>query len=184
MNLFLKLIFGAIMMLAAFQTNAKISVAEIYDIKFNSIDGNKISLEDYRDKTFLVVNTASFCGFTRQFTGLQNIWNKYRKDGLVVIGVPSNDFNQEAKTNTEVKNFCEVNFNVDYIMTEKSKVRGENAHHLFKYIEKSLGSRSAPKWNFYKYIIDKNGIPVNVFSSMTKPESSKFINALELELFG
>ena len=128
MNLFLKLIFGAIIMFAALQTNAKISVEEFYDIKFNSIDGNKISLEDYRDKTFLVVNTASFCGFTRQFTGLQNIWNKYRKDGLVVIGVPSNDFNQEAKTNTEVKNFCEVNFNVDFIMTETSNVRGENAH--------------------------------------------------------
>ena len=184
MNLFLKLIFGAIIMFAALQTNAKISVEEFYDLKFNSIDGNKISLEDYRDKTFLVVNTASFCGFTRQFTGLQNIWNKYRKDGLVVIGVPSNDFNQEAKTNTEVKNFCEVNFNVDFIMTETSNVRGENAHPLFKYIEKNLGSRSSPKWNFYKYIIDKNGIPVNVFSSMTKPESSKLINALELELFG
>ena len=184
MNLILKFIFGTIIMFAALQTNANISVEEFYNLKFNSIDGNEISLEDYRDKTFLVVNTASFCGFTRQFTGLQNIWNKYRKDGLVVIGVPSNDFNQEAKTNTEVKNFCEVNFNVDFIMTETGNVRGENAHPLFKYIENNLGSRSSPKWNFYKYIIDKNGIPVNFFSSMTKPESSKLINALELELFG
>ena len=139
MKLFLKLILGTIIMFAALQSNAKIAIEEFYNIKFNSIDGNKISLEDYRDKTFLVVNTASFCGFTRQFTGLQNIWSKYRKDGLVVIGVPSNDFNQEAKTNTEVKNFCEVNFNVDFIMTETSNVRGKNAHPLFKYIEKNLG---------------------------------------------
>ena len=154
---FLKYFIGVIFMFTALQTNAKFSVEEFYNLKFNSIEGNQISLEDYRDKTFLVVNTASFCGFTRQFTGLQNIWNKYRKDGLVVIGVPSNDFNQEAKTNTEVKNFCEINFNVDFIMTETSNVRGENAHPLFKYIEKNLGSRSSPKWNFYKYIIDKNG---------------------------
>ena len=140
-------------------------------------------MEDYRDKTLLVVNTASFCGFTRQFSGLQNIWNKYRKDGLVVIGVPSNDFNQEANTNIEVKNFCEVNFNVDFIMAEISNVRGENAHPLFKYIEKNLGSRSSPKWNFYKYIIDRNGAPVDYFSSVTKPDSSKFISAVEKELY-
>ena len=95
-------------MFAALQTYAKISVEEFYDIKFNSIDGNKISLEDYRDKTFLVVNTASFCGFTRQFTGLQNIWNKYRKDGLVVIGVPSNDFNQRLKQILKLKTFVKL----------------------------------------------------------------------------
>ena len=183
MNLFLKLILGAIIMFAALQTNAKISVEEFYNIKFNSIDGNKISLEDYRDKTFLVVNTASFCGFTRQFTGLQNIWNKYRKDGLVVIGVPSNDFNQEAKTNTEVKTLCETNFSIDFILAEISNVRGKNAHPLFKYLVDNLGIRSAPKWNFYKYIIDRNGAPVNYFSSVTKPDSSKFISAVERELY-
>ena len=174
---FLKYFIGAIFMFAALQTNAKFSVEEFYNLKFNSIEGNQISLEDYRDKTILVVNTASFCGFTRQFSGLQNIWNKYRNDGLVVIGVPSNDFNQEAETNTEVKNFCEVNFNVDFIMTETSNVRGDNAHPLFKYIEKNLGSRSSPKWNFYKYLIDKNGIPVNFFSSMTQD----FADLLELK---
>ena len=170
---FLKYFIGVVFMFAALQTNAKFSVEEFYNLKFNSIEGNQISLEDYRDKTILVVNTASFCGFTRQFSGLQNIWNKYRNDGLVVIGVPSNDFNQEAETNTEVKNFCEVNFNVDFIMTETSSVRGDNAHPLFKYIEKNLGSRSSPKWNFYKYLINKEGLLVKWYASTTNPNSSK-----------
>ena len=130
-----------------------------------------------------VVNTASFCGFTGQFRGIQNIWRRYKNDGLIVIGVPSNDFGQEAKTNSEVKNFCSMNFDVDFIMTETSKTRGENAHPLFKYLTTSLGLRSAPKWNFYKYIINKNGKPVTYFSSMTSPENPKLITAIEEALY-
>ena len=179
MTTFLKYFIGVIFMFTALQTNAKFSVEEFYNLKFNSIEGNQISLEDYRDKTILVVNTASFCGFTRQFSGLQNIWNKYRNDGLVVIGVPSNDFNQEAETNTEVKNFCEINFNVDFIITETSNVRGDNAHPLFKYIEKNLGSRSSPKWNFYKYLINREGLLVKWYASTTNPNSNKITNDID-----
>ena len=179
MNLFLKLIFGAIIMFAALQTNAKISVEEFYDIKFNSIDGYKISLEDYRDKTFLVVNTASFCGFTRQFTGLQNIWNKYRKDGLVVIGVPSNDFNQEAKTNTEVKNFCEVNFNINFPLTEITDVKGDNAHEIYKWAKTNYGKSAVPKWNFYKILINREGKIEDTYASLTSPTSNKITKKIE-----
>ena len=167
--------------------NAETTINEMnfYDFKIEDIQGEEVSLDIYKGKTILLVNVASNCGFTNQYGDLQNLWEKYKEKNLIVLGVPSNQFgNQEPGSNSEIKNFCEVNFNVDFIMTETSNVRGENAHPLFKYIEKNLGSRSSPKWNFYKYIIDKNGIPVNFFSSMTKPESSKLINALELELFG
>ncbi len=156
---------------------------DFYAISFNSIEGDKIFLSNYRNNVILVVNTASFCGFTGQFKGIQNIWRKYKNDGLIVIGVPSNDFGQEAKTNSEVKNFCSINFNVDFLMTETSKTRGENAHPLFKYLTTSLGLKSAPKWNFYKYIINKNGKPVTYFSSMTSPENPKLIIAIEEALY-
>ena len=159
------------------------SSKDFYTISFNSIEGDKIFLSNYINKVILVVNTASFCGFTGQFKGIQNIWRKYKSDGLIVIGVPSNDFGQEAKTNLEVKNLCSMNFDVDFIMTETSKIRGKNAHPLFKYLTSSLGLRSTPKWNFYKYIINKNGTPVTYFSSMTSPESPKLIIAIEAALY-
>ena len=91
---------------------------DFYAISFNSIEGDKIFLSNYRNKVILVVNTASFCGFTGQFKGIQNIWRKYKSDGLIVIGVPSNDFGQEAKTNSEVKNFCSMNFDVDFLRVD------------------------------------------------------------------
>ena len=103
---------------------------DFYAISFNSIEGDKIYLSNYRNKVILVVNTASFCGFTGQFTGIQNIWRKYKSDGLIVIGVPSNDFGQEAKTNLEVKNLCSMNFDVDFIMTETSKIREQNSVYI------------------------------------------------------
>ena len=170
-------------MIATLNVSHSSTINNFYDISFNSIDGDKIYLSDFKNKTFIITNTASFCGFTRQFVGLQDIWDKYKKDGLVVIGVPSNDFNQEAKTNTEVKTLCETNFSIDFILAEISNVRGKNAHPLFKYLVDNLGIRSAPKWNFYKYIIDRNGAPVDYFSSVTKPDSSKFISAVERELY-
>jgi len=159
------------------------SSKDFYTISFNSIEGDKIFLSNYRNKVILVVNTASFCGFTGQFKGIQKIWKKYKSDGLIVIGVPSNDFGQEAKSNSEVKNFCSMNFDVDFVMTETSKIRGENAHPLFKYLTTSLGLRSTPKWNFYKYIINKNGMPITYFSSMTSPNNPKLIIAIEEALY-
>ena len=179
----LKILIGIFIILSGLNINSSVSASNLYDITFNSIDGSPIYLSDFKNKTLVVTNTASFCGFTRQFSGLQNIWEKYKKDGLVVIGIPSNDFNQEAKTNAEVKEFCEINFDVDFILSETSNIRGQNAHPLFKYLINYLGPRSAPKWNFYKYIIDRDGIPTDYFSSMTSPESQKFIAAIENELY-
>jgi glutathione peroxidase len=174
---------GILIMIATFNLSNATDTNNFYDISFNTIDGNKIYLSDFRNKAFVITNTASFCGFTRQFDGFQSIWDKYRNDGLVVIGVPSNDFNQEAKTNAEVKTLCETNFSVDFILAETSNVSGKNAHPLFKYLADNLGLRSVPKWNFYKYIIDRNGVPVDYFSSIIKPDSRKFISAVEKELY-
>ncbi len=183
MKIFAKIcLFFYFIILALGFNNISIS-KDFYAISFNSIEGDKIFLSSYRNKVIFVVNTASFCGFTGQFRGIQNIWRKYKSDGLIVIGVPSNDFGQEANTNSEVKNFCSMNFDVDFIMTETSKIRGKNAHPLFKYLTSSLGLRSTPKWNFYKYIINKNGVPVKYFSSMTSPESPKLLIAIEEELY-
>ena len=179
----LKFLIGFFIMFTALNTSSSMSAEDLYDLSFNSIDGSQIYLSDFKDKTIVIVNTASFCGFTRQFSGLQNIWEKYKKDGLVVIGIPSNDFNQEAKTNAEVKDFCEINFDVDFVLSETSNVRGQNAHPLFKFLFNNLGPRSVPKWNFYKYIIDKHGVPVDYYSSVTGPESEKFIIAIENELY-
>tara|TARA_B100001769_G_scaffold58326_1_gene42675 strand:+ start:284 stop:838 length:555 start_codon:yes stop_codon:yes gene_type:complete len=183
MHNYIKILLGILIMIATLNVSHSSTINNFYDISFNSIDGDKIYLSDFKNKTFIITNTASFCGFTRQFVGLQDISDKYKKDGLVVIGVPSNDFNQEAKTNAEVKTLCETNFSIDFILAEISNVRGKNAHPLFKYLVDNLGIRSAPKWNFYKYIIDRNGAPVDYFSSVTKPDSSKFISAVERELY-
>ena len=180
---YIKVTLGILIMIATLNVSHSSTINKFYDISFNSIDGDKIYLSDFKNKTFIITNTASFCGFTRQFVGLQDIWDEYKKDGLVVIGVPSNDFNQEAKTNAEVKTLCETNFSVDFILAETSNVSGKNAHPLFKYLVDNLGLRSAPKWNFYKYIINKNGVPVDYFSSVTKPDSRKFISAVEKELY-
>ena len=156
----------------------------LYDLSFKSIDGDNIHLKKFHNKVILVVNTASFCGFTKQFSDLQYIWEKYRNDGLVVIGVPSNDFGQEAKTTKKVKEVCFMNFNIDFIITEISSLRGKNAHPLFKYLNSQLGLRSIPKWNFYKYIIGRDGMPMKWYSSWTNPKSKKFIRDLENILFG
>ena len=169
-------------MLSFFANSSYSKDQSFYDISFRSIDGETIFLSEYTDKVILVVNTASFCGFTNQFNGIQFISDKYKDRGLVVIGVPSNDFGQEAKTNDEVKQFCEINFNVDFIMTETSPLRGEYAHPLFKFLISNLGPRSAPKWNFYKYIINRDGQPLNYYSSMTKPSNKKLIKEIELAL--
>ena len=123
---------GMLIMIATFNLSNATDTNNFYDISFNTIDGNKIYLSDFRNKAFVITNTASFCGFTRQFDGFQSIWDKYRNDGLVVIGVPSNDFNQEAKTNAEVKTLCETNFSVDFILAgRKSAELVEMYCHFF-----------------------------------------------------
>ena len=175
------LLFFIFMFFSSFSASAQKN--NLYDLSFKSIEGEVIDFREFRDKVILVVNTASFCGFTKQFSDLQYLWEKYSKDGLVVIGVPSNDFGQEAKTNKKVKEVCFMDFNIDFLITEVSSIRGKNAHPLFIYLNGNLGLRSIPKWNFYKYIINRNGVPEKWYSSWTSPKSKKFITDLENAMF-
>ena len=145
-----------------------------YDFSFQSIEGEDLPLSKFKGQAVLIVNTASHCGFTKQYTGLQNLWETYKEDGLVVLGVPSNDFGkQEPGSEQEIKEFCEVNFNVNFPMTEKTVVSGDGAHPFYKWARQELGFLAAPKWNFHKYMIDKNGALVDWFSTATPPSSQK-----------
>ena len=105
----------------------------------------------------LVVNTASYCGFTKQYADMQKLWEKYKDKGLIVLGVPSNSFNQEKNNNDEVKEFCEVNFSINFPITEITDVKGDNAHEIYKWAKENHGKSAVPKWNFYKILINNKG---------------------------
>ena len=150
-----------------------------YDFKFNSIDGDQINLDNYREKVIVIVNVASRCGFTNQYEDLQDIWSNYKEKDLVVIGIPTNNFRQEPGSNKEIKDFCETNFNINFPMSEKLDVIGNNAHPFYKWAKKNYGKGAIPKWNFHKIIIGKDGKVVTTFSSITRPSSKKFINTIE-----
>ena len=138
------------------------------------------ALCQYSGKVVLVVNTASFCGFTPQYKGLEALDSKYRSRGLVVLGFPSNDFAQESGSNKEIADFCESTFGVKFPMFSKSSVRGSEANPLFKQLAKISGT--TPKWNFYKYLIGRDGKVVEAYSSMTSPDDRSFIQQVEKQL--
>ena len=121
-----------------------------YDFKINSISGDVIDLNDFKGKPVLLVNTASYCGFTKQYNDMQELWERYKDKGLIVLGIPSNSFNQEKKVNSEVKKFCEVNFDINFPLTTITEVKGKNAHEIFKWAENNFGKSAVPKWNFHK----------------------------------
>ena len=150
-----------------------------YDFNIESITGEKIDFNDYKSKVVLIVNTASYCGFTNQYEELQSLWDKYRSKGLIVLGVPSNSFNQEKKNNLEVKEFCEVNFDINFPLSAITEVKGDNAHELFKWAKSNHGKSAIPKWNFYKILINKEGKIEETFSSFTKPMSKKLTSKIE-----
>ena len=149
-----------------------------YDLKIEGISGETINFRDFKNKVVLIVNTASYCGFTKQYEDLQNLWVKYNKKGLIVLGVPSNSFNQEKKKNSEVKEFCEVNFNITFPLTVITEVKGKNAHELFKWAKDNHGNSAVPKWNFHKILINKEGKIEETFSYFTKPLSNKVVNKI------
>ena len=178
-NVLIKLIFILLLM------NGNSIASSAYDYSFTSINEvDKIDLSDFKGKTILVVNTASLCGFTYQYDDLQKLYETYSNDGLVVLGVPSNDFgNQETGSNKEVKEFCDSTFSITFPLTEKYIVKGRNAHPFFQWTKKELGFISGvPRWNFHKIIIDKNGNALDGFTALTKPSSKKFVKALEKAL--
>ena len=153
-----------------------------HEFSFKSIDGGKINLQNYKDNVIVVVNVASRCGFTSQYEDLQNLWSNYKDKNLIVIGVPTNNFKQEPGSNKDIKKFCKNSFGVDFPMSEKTDVVGENAHPFFKWAKKNYGLSAVPKWNFHKIIIDKNGKVASSFTSITKPSSKRFISFIEKQI--
>ena len=156
--------------------------SSIYDIKINSLQGKPIDFSTFKGKRLLIVNVASKCGFTAQYKGLQDLQDSYQSS-LHVIGVPCNQFGkQEPGSSEEIQNFCEVNYGVSFLITEKVDVKGKNQHPLYKWLtNKSDNGRknSNVKWNFQKYLIDENGKLIDYYYSTTKPQSSKIIKHLK-----
>ena len=151
-----------------------------YDFNFKDLDGSNLSLSEYKGKVIIVVNVASQCGFTSQYEDMQKVWDKYQSKGIVMLGVPSNDFGkQEPGSNEDIKNFCEAKFGISFPMTEKVSVKGSEAHPFYIWAKENHGKSAVPKWNFHKIIIDKNGKVAETFTSITNPSSKKFIKALE-----
>jgi glutathione peroxidase len=147
---------------------------------FVSIEGEPLPMAGYAGRPVLVVNTASMCGYTYQYAALQRVWSAYRDRGLVVLGVPSNDFGgQEPGSATEIKTFCEVNFDVDFPLTEKVHVQGESAHPMFVWLRQRLGPQAGPRWNFHKYLIAPDGTAVAAWPSAVDPDSPKITTAIE-----
>lgn len=153
-----------------------------YNNSIQSLTGEPINLKDFKGKKILIVNTASECGFTGQYEGLQELYNTY-KDKLVIIGVPCNQFGgQEPGSATEIQSFCKQNYGVTFLMTEKVDVKGDNQHPLYTWLTtKDLNgvSSSSVKWNFQKYLIDEDGKLIDYFYSITKPNSSKITKYLK-----
>ena len=151
-----------------------------YDFKFNDLDGTSLNLSDYKGKIIIVVNVASQCGFTSQYEDMQNVWEKYQSKGIIMLGVPSNDFgNQEPGSSKDIKNFCEAKFGISFPMTEKVSVKGEKAHPFYVWARENHGKSAIPKWNFHKIIIDRSGKISEAFSSITNPSSNKFLKVIE-----
>ena len=167
--------------MSLFQTSLNANYDKLaYDFKFKDLDGSDLNLSEYKNKVIIVVNVASQCGFTSQYEDMQKVWEKYQKEGIVMIGVPSNDFgNQEPGNNKEIKNFCEAKFGITFPMTEKVNVKGDDAHPFYIWARNNYGKSAIPKWNFHKIIINKNGKIADTFASITNPSSRKFINTIE-----
>ena len=152
---------------------------KFYDFSIESITGEIINFKDYKNKAVLLVNTASYCGFTKQYDELQELWDLYKSKGLIVLGIPSNSFNQEKKSNAEVKKFCEVNFNINFPLSTITEVKGKNAHEIFIWAKDNYGKSAVPKWNFHKILINKDGKIEETYSSLTKPTNKKIISKIE-----
>ena len=166
-----------------FSTKSISSDKSFHDFSIESISGEDIVLADYKDKVILLVNTASQCGFTPQYAGLQKIYDRYKDDGFVVLGVPSDDFNQELSNDDDVKKFCEIRYGVNFPLTSIQKIKGDTAHPLYKWISGNTSVIGQPRWNFHKYLISKEGQILNWFSSMTSPTSEGLLKQIEQALY-
>ena len=143
----------------------------VYEFNFEDIDGNLVELSSFKGKPLLIVNTASRCGFTPQYEGLQNLFTEYRKSDLTIIATTSNSFNQEFADPEEIKKICLVNYNIGFITSSPMDIKGNNAHSIYRWLNTEY--KKVPKWNFYKYLFNRSGKLVNSWSSITKPDSKK-----------
>lgn len=164
------------------RSQAKEALAEnAYAFSFGSLMSDKpLALSDYKDKVILVVNTASECGFTPQYKDLEALYQKFKDKGLVIVGVPSNDFGkQEPGTSDQIAKFCEINYGVTFPMAKKEVVSGKDAAPFYQWAKAKLGALSAPKWNFSKYLINRKGEVVEYYISTTKPMDEKITKKIE-----
>lgn len=151
----------------------------IYDIDCTDLRGNSLPLRQFAGRPILVINTASFCGFSKQYDAIEAVWQRFQQQGLVVLGIPTNDFGrQEPGNSAEIAALCKTKFGISFQMLEKATSSGPNAHPVFKLIEQEGGFWAKPKWNFYKYIFGKDGHLVDWFSSFTTPKSPRFNHAI------
>lgn len=151
-----------------------------YDFEFTSIDGKPMPLSQWRGKPLLIVNTASFCGYTKQYAGLQDLWKRYEAAGLVVVGVPSNDFGgQEPKNEKAIKTFCEGAYGITFPLTTKQTVVGDEAHPFFKWAISAVGEANGPQWNFHKYLIGRDGKVFRSISTKVDPSSPEMTGWIE-----
>ena len=154
-----------------------------FDLSIKSINGEELNLKQFKGKTILIVNVASKCGFTKQYNGLQTLYEKYQDKNFIIIGIPSNQFGgQEPGSNKEIKDFCETNFNITFPLTDKVDVKGKNLHEIYSWAKENHGKSTIPKWNFHKILINKNGKIQETFNSFIDPLSTKIIKEIELIL--
>jgi glutathione peroxidase len=152
----------------------------VHKFEFRSIDGKPLPLNKFEGHPLLIVNTASECGYTPQYKGLQSLWSKYQQRGLVVLGVPSNDFGgQEPGDESQIKQFCDAQYNVDFPMTSKISVLGGDAHPFYRWIESEFGEAAAPRWNFHKYLIAPDGSLAGMWPSDVDPQSDEIVDAIK-----
>ena len=146
-----------------------------FDFRFPALDGGRLSLSEYAGQPLLIVNTASQCGFTPQYDGLQRLYERYRAQGLVVIGLPSNDFGrQETGTADDIKTFCDLHFKVTFPMSDKITIKGDEAHDFYLWARGQVAFAGRPRWNFHKIIIDRSGNAIAGYTALTKPSSNSF----------
>jgi glutathione peroxidase len=150
--------------------NDAAEAGDAYQFEFIALDGDKLPLAEWRGRPVLVVNVASFCGYTPQYRDLEALWRRYRERGLVVLGVPSHDFGQQEPGNAaEIRKFCDTNYQVDFPLTEKYRVTGAAAHPFYRWVAANLGEAGAPRWNFHKYLIGPDGQLAGTWPSQVRP---------------
>ncbi|MBI1180536.1 MAG: redoxin domain-containing protein [Alphaproteobacteria bacterium] len=173
---------AASLLLAAVTMSSSASAATAYDFDFVSIEGAPMPLKAYQGKALLVVNTASFCGYTPQYKGLEALWRRYQDKGLVVVGVPSDSFNQEYDDNAKIKKFCDTSYSITFPLTESGPVKGNHAFPFYQWVKQQGGREAVPSWNFNKVLIDSQGRFVRLFRSDVTPDSPELNDAIQQAL--